>query len=73
MLSLRHVCMCREVWENVVITSCMYVQGGMGEWRQKLDTQRGAVLATELKNNGCKLAKWTVASVLSGSEYLKIG
>ncbi|XP_046863496.1 eukaryotic translation initiation factor 3 subunit D-like [Xenia sp. Carnegie-2017] len=48
-------------------------KGGMGEWRQKLDTQRGAVLATELKNNGCKLAKWTVASVLSGSEYLKIG
>ena len=45
----------------------------MGDWRQKLDTQRGAVLATELKNNGCKLAKWTVASVLSGSEYLKIG
>ena len=48
-------------------------KAGMGDWRQKLDTQRGAVLATELKNNSCKLAKWTVASVLSGSEYLKIG
>lgn len=30
------------------------------EWRQKLDTQRGAVLANELRNNACKLAKWTV-------------
>ena len=30
------------------------------DWRQKLDTQRGAVLANELKNNACKLAKWTV-------------
>lgn len=30
------------------------------EWRQKLDTQRGAVLANELRNNSCKLAKWTV-------------
>ena len=28
-------------------------------WRQKLDTQRGAVLAAELKDNSFKLAKWT--------------
>merc|ERR1719242_2402854 len=28
--------------------------GGV-DWRQKLDTQRGAVLANELKNNACKL------------------
>ncbi|KAK3726630.1 hypothetical protein QZH41_012283 [Actinostola sp. cb2023] len=43
------------------------------DWRQKLDSQRGAVLATELKNNSCKLAKWTVSSFLAGSDYLKIG
>ena len=30
------------------------------DWRQKLDSQRGAVLATELKNNSNKLAKWTL-------------
>ena len=46
--------------------------GGV-EWRQKLDSQRGAVLATELKNNSCKLAKWTASSILAGSEYLKLG
>merc|ERR1712013_274817 len=38
--------------------------GGV-DWRQKLDTQRGAVLANELKNNACKLAKWTVQSILA--------
>lgn len=43
------------------------------EWRQKLDTQRGAVLANELRNNTCKLAKWTVQAVLAGSDQLKFG
>uniref|UniRef100_A0A8C4QGH9 Eukaryotic translation initiation factor 3 subunit D n=2 Tax=Eptatretus burgeri TaxID=7764 RepID=A0A8C4QGH9_EPTBU len=43
------------------------------EWRQKLDSQRGAVLATELKNNSYKLAKWTCCALLAGSEYMKLG
>lgn len=43
------------------------------DWRQKLDSQRGAVLATALRNNSCKLAKWTASSILAGSEYLKLG
>lgn len=42
-------------------------------WRQKIDQQRGAVLATELKNNSCKLAKWTAQSLLSGVDLLKLG
>ncbi|KAM7533431.1 hypothetical protein Aperf_G00000124901 [Anoplocephala perfoliata] len=42
-------------------------------WRSKLDTQRGAVIASELKNNSCKLAKWTVASLLAGADLLKFG
>lgn len=46
--------------------------GGV-EWRQKIDSQRGAVLATELKNNSCKLAKWTAQSVIAGAEQMKIG
>uniref|UniRef100_A0A4W4ED77 Eukaryotic translation initiation factor 3 subunit D n=1 Tax=Electrophorus electricus TaxID=8005 RepID=A0A4W4ED77_ELEEL len=43
------------------------------DWRQKLDSQRGAVLATELKNNSYKLARWTCCALLAGSEYLKLG
>lgn len=42
-------------------------------WRQKIDQQRGAVLATELKNNSCKLAKWTAQSIISGAENMKLG
>uniref|UniRef100_A0A5K3F7W3 Eukaryotic translation initiation factor 3 subunit D n=2 Tax=Mesocestoides corti TaxID=53468 RepID=A0A5K3F7W3_MESCO len=42
-------------------------------WRNKLDTQRGAVIASELKNNSCKLAKWTVASIIAGADLLKFG
>lgn len=43
------------------------------DWRQKLETQRGAVLATELKNNANKLAKWTAAAHLSGTDMIKLG
>mmetsp|Transcript_10830 Transcript_10830/g.16322 ORF Transcript_10830/g.16322 Transcript_10830/m.16322 type:complete len:588 (-) Transcript_10830:105-1868(-) len=43
------------------------------DWRQKLDNQRGAVLATELKNNSNKLAKWTIQALLAGTAQLKLG
>jgi translation initiation factor 3 subunit D len=46
--------------------------GGI-EWRQKIDQQKGAVLGTELKNNSCKLAKWTAQSLLSGADLMKVG
>lgn len=46
---------------------------GVPAWRDRLDSQRGAVLATELKNNSFKLAKWTAASLLSGADQMKIG
>ncbi|KIM63633.1 hypothetical protein SCLCIDRAFT_116892 [Scleroderma citrinum Foug A] len=47
--------------------------GGAPDWRAKLDSQRGAVVATEMKNNSCKLAKWTVQSILSGADLMKVG
>lgn len=43
------------------------------DWRQKLDVQRGSVLATEVKNNSCKIARWTLESLLAGSEQLRFG
>ncbi len=47
--------------------------GGI-EWRKKfIDGQRGAILATELKNNSCKLAKWGCSSLLAGAEQIKLG
>ena len=42
-------------------------------WRQKIDTQRGAVLATELKNNSSKLAKWTAQSIVAGADQMRVG
>eukprot|EP01099_Mayorella_cantabrigiensis_P004656 TRINITY_DN3547_c0_g2_i1.p1 TRINITY_DN3547_c0_g2~~TRINITY_DN3547_c0_g2_i1.p1 ORF type:complete len:540 (-),score=120.21 TRINITY_DN3547_c0_g2_i1:173-1792(-) len=43
------------------------------DWRQKLDTQRGSILATELKNNSNKLAKWLAQALLAGTDQLKLG
>ena len=48
------------------------LSGGV-DWRQKIDQQRGAVLATELKNNSCKLARWTAQSILAGADVMKLG
>ena len=38
-----------------------------------MENQRGAVLATELKNNANKLAKWTAAALISGADMIKLG
>ncbi|KAL8873019.1 MAG: hypothetical protein Q9174_001438 [Haloplaca sp. 1 TL-2023] len=47
--------------------------GGALDWRSKLTSQRGAVVATEMKNNSCKLARWTVQSILAKADVMKLG
>lgn len=47
--------------------------GGALDWRSKLSTQRGAVVATEMKNNSCKLARWTIQSILAKADMMKLG
>jgi len=46
---------------------------GNVDWRQRLDQQAGAVLANEIKNNSCKIARWTAEAMLAGVDELKIG
>lgn len=43
------------------------------DWRLQLGTQRGTVLATELKNNSHKLSKWTAQALLAGAQAIKLG
>lgn len=45
----------------------------MTDWRGKLDTQRAAVLATEIKNNAAKLARWTAEAILADTDRIKFG
>ena len=47
--------------------------GGALDWRNKLASQRGAVVATEMKNNSSKLARWTTQAVLAGADMMKLG
>jgi len=47
--------------------------GGALDWRTKLGTQRGAVVATEMKNNSCKLARWTTQAILAKADVIKLG
>lgn len=43
------------------------------DYRQKIDSQRGAVFATEARNNSYKLARWICQSVLAGADQMKLG
>ena len=54
------------------MSSALLTVGGIN-WRQKFDVQRNAVLGTEIKNNSCKLARWTVQSILANSDLMKFG
>ncbi|KAF2096618.1 eukaryotic translation initiation factor 3 subunit D [Rhizodiscina lignyota] len=47
--------------------------GGALDWRSNLSSRRGAVVATEMKNNSCKLARWTVQSVLANADVMRLG
>ena len=47
--------------------------GGALDWRTKLASQRGAVVATEMKNNSCKLARWTTQSIIAKADVMKLG
>lgn len=42
-------------------------------WRTHLESQRGAILATELKNNAFKIGRWTAQAILSGCDVMKLG
>ncbi|EMC93382.1 hypothetical protein BAUCODRAFT_95031, partial [Baudoinia panamericana UAMH 10762] len=50
-------------------------QGASGalDWRSKLASARGAVVATEMKNNSCKLARWTTQAILAKADLMKLG
>ena len=48
-------------------------QTGYVNWRAKLDSQRGAVLANELRNNAWKMARWTVEALLAEAQQIKLG
>jgi len=42
-------------------------------WRKKLEAQRGAVLATEVKNNTNQMARWTASAIMAGADLIKLG
>lgn len=46
--------------------------GGV-KWRQTMEKQLGAVLITEIRNNGYKLGKWAAESLLAGADIMKLG
>ncbi|PVU95096.1 hypothetical protein BB561_002051 [Smittium simulii] len=46
--------------------------GGVIDWNTKFITQRGAIIATELKNNATKLGKWAFQAYINKISSLKL-
>ncbi|MDP2434997.1 MAG: eukaryotic translation initiation factor 3 subunit D [archaeon] len=42
-------------------------------WRTKLGTQPGAIIATEMKSNASKLSRWLIQASLSGANQVLLG
>merc|ERR1719352_1758126 len=42
-------------------------------WRNRLESQRGACFANELKNNNFKLGRWTAQAIFAGCTTMKVG
>lgn len=62
-----------EYFDSTKDTKSNTPAAGMINWREKLDSQRGAVVGSELKNNAFKIAKWTAQSILASADQMKIG
>lgn len=43
------------------------------DWKTKIMSQRGAIIAAELKNNNNKFSKWTQQAILAGVDTIKLG
>jgi translation initiation factor 3 subunit D len=42
------------------------------QWRKRLPSQRGAVMAAEMRNNAAKLGRWTAAALISEAQLLSL-
>jgi translation initiation factor 3 subunit D len=60
--------------ERVALVRSLLEHEGRGtDWRGKLDSAKGAVIVTEIRNNACKMAKWTAQAVLAGADGIRVG
>ncbi|ODV63243.1 eukaryotic translation initiation factor 3 subunit D [Ascoidea rubescens DSM 1968] len=50
-----------------------YKTGSSLDWNTKLQLQKGAILAAELRKNINQFSKWTIESILSDVKLIKIG
>lgn len=46
---------------------------GTLDWKTKLNQQRGAILAAEMKKNNNKISKWSTEAILADIDTMKIG
>jgi len=42
-------------------------------WRASLDTRKGQVTSSEIRNNNAKFARWMIQTMLSGADEMRVG
>lgn len=63
----------RRERDSYVTSFAMNEWDATSAWRKRLDKQKGSIFASEAKNNSLKVAKWTIQTILSGAEFMKLG
>lgn len=62
--------------QNILIRSLLEFDSSRAgvniDWRSKLDNQRGAVLASEIKNNNSVIARWVFQAYLAQADNIKL-
>merc|ERR1711998_789084 len=58
---------------NYISLKCLNDMTTTTNWKKDLVDKKGSVLATEIKNNSFKFARWIGQAWLSGCDMLKLG
>lgn len=59
--------------ENLCMVKALNEYDLSTDWRKKLETHRGALVTTEIRNNSCKVNKWVCQAYLAEAETIKLG
>ncbi|KAH3686664.1 hypothetical protein WICPIJ_002350 [Wickerhamomyces pijperi] len=59
--------------QNVLVKSVNEYTKSNLDWKTKYASQRGAIIAAQLKNNNNQFAKWTTQALLAGVDSIKLG
>lgn len=59
--------------ENYCVTRALNEFDFGTDWRKKLESNKGALVTSEIRNNSCKVNKWVCQAFLAEADSVKLG